>query len=82
MKNDSIHYSGLSFFNTIMIDGKSEMPSPFNTGNETGHSSFGVIRITVLYTNLCKTNTIKWRMDIFYTLCFHLYSNNLIKINN
>ena len=65
MTKDSIHYSGFSFFNTVMIDGRSEMPSPFKKGNETGHSSFGVIRITVLYTNLCKTNTNKWRMDIF-----------------
>ena len=60
MRNDSIHYSGFSFFNTVMLDGKSEMPSPFEKGNETGHSSFGVIRITIL----CITNTYRLRMDM------------------
>ena len=48
MLTTSIHYSEHKFFNSVMIDGKSSMPSPFSTENETGHSSFGVIRITVI----------------------------------
>ena len=48
MTNQSIHYSKLRFFNIDMIDGNTSMPSPFG-GNETGHSGFGVVRITFCY---------------------------------
>lgn len=41
----SIHYSGIQFYNTIMIDGMHEMPNP-NGGTEIGHYADGFIRIT------------------------------------
>ena len=41
------HYSGLTFTNTQMIDGKSIMPSP-KGGKETGHSGDGACIITQL----------------------------------
>ena len=49
-KNNSIHYSGLYFFDTKIIDGNSEMPSPYNSSEkETGHSLYGAVRITLIH---------------------------------
>ena len=48
-KSNSVHYSGWFFFETEMIDGNSEMPSPYNTSEfETGHSQYGAVRITFI----------------------------------
>ena len=70
MLSNSIHYSGYSFFETQIIDGKSEMPSP-NGGKEIGHPSHGAIRITFYFPISCKTNskpviTIPFVLIFFY----------------
>ena len=51
--NSSIHYSGYVFNYPVMIDGKSEMPSPTSKTNEIGHSGNGYIRITVIKIYPC-----------------------------
>ena len=43
-----IHYSGLVFTDTEMIDGQSRMPSPFGGTDEIGHSGDGACIITQL----------------------------------
>lgn len=48
----SIHYSGIQFYHTVMIDGTGNMPNPLG-GNETGHSGDGFIRITQIYLLDC-----------------------------
>ena len=56
--NDSIHYTGLYFQNTLMQSGDEEFLSPYNQ-LETGHLGNGFIRITTYILNLsitCKTN--------------------------
>ena len=45
MLNSNVHYSGLRFFRSEIIDGNSTMPSPFGQ-NELGHSGDGAVRIT------------------------------------
>ena len=50
MKNDSIHYTGLSFYKTEMIDGNSTMPSPF------GDEKIGVVIITLIHKFVFQTN--------------------------
>ena len=52
MTDQSIHYSGLYFYNTEMIDGNKEMPSPFG-GTEKGHSSYGAVRISLIQKLYC-----------------------------
>ena len=72
MLNKSIHYSGHRFFMMDMIDGNSLMPSP-NGGNETGHSGFGAIRITLCKdraaTCLLELHEAKFLLYIM-TICF------------
>ncbi|KAI5504895.1 glycine-rich protein family [Trichomonas vaginalis G3] len=60
----SIHYSGLKFEDPIMIDGKSQMPSPNGT-NETGHSGNGFIRIIKypIISDTCIQNI--YRINLF-----------------
>ena len=48
--NQPIHYSGLQFFQSKMINGESDMPSPTG-GQEKGHCSNGAIRIQVIIIN-------------------------------
>ena len=48
MLNKEIHYSGYAFYNTEIINGASKMPKP-NGGEEIGHSSFGVVKISLIY---------------------------------
>ena len=49
MKNDSYHYSGLSFTNITFKSGsESNIPTIENNITETGHSGNGLIRITRL----------------------------------
>ena len=43
-----IHYSGLVFTDTEMIDGQSRMPSPFGGTDEIGHSGDGACIVTQL----------------------------------
>jgi len=43
----AVHYSGISFSNTIMLDGLSFLPLPTG-GNSYGYKGNGVIRITAL----------------------------------
>ena len=60
-----IHYSGLFFTNTQMIDGNNEMPSPTG-GTEIGHLLNGAVRISCLGDSLefsCK--------PIIHTLSFY-----------
>ena len=49
----SIHYSGLKFFNTNIINGISEMPSP-EGGSEIGHCSYGAVRIQLYSIVTCQ----------------------------
>jgi hypothetical protein len=51
--SSSIHYSGLFFSYPEMIDGKTSMPSPTSYLFETGHTSDGYVRITILKSNEC-----------------------------
>lgn len=51
-EDPSIHYSGLQFYNTKMIDGTQEMPNPLG-GQEIGHRGNGYIRITKFNFYLC-----------------------------
>ena len=62
----SIHYSGLKFEDPIMIDGKSQMPSPNGT-NETGHSGNGFIRIIKypILSNTCIQNIYHFNLFSF-----------------
>ena len=47
VSNESIHYEGYYFINTIMIDGRSDISSP-TRGTERGHTQNGAIRITLI----------------------------------
>ena len=52
MTNQSVHYLNYRFYHTDMIDGDSEMPSPFG-GIETGHCYSGAIRISKVELVFC-----------------------------
>ena len=63
--NSPIHYSGLVFSDSVMIDGNSQMQSPIAYLNETGHSLDGHVRITLLiFLPECKRTS--------YSMKFHL----------
>ena len=68
MTNQSIHYSGHRFFMMDIIDGNSLMPSPFG-GTETGHSGFGVVRITPYKSSRETCHFILNNLKL-YTSCF------------
>ena len=52
MTNQPIHYTKFRFYHTDMIDGDSEMPSPFG-GTEQGHCYSGAIRISKVEPVFC-----------------------------
>ena len=61
MLNREVHYSGYKFYNTEMYDGNSQMPK-VDGGFETGHNSYGVVKITYLSPiaiNSCSNNSFK-----------------------
>ena len=45
MTNQPVHYSGYKFYDYQMLDGRSQMPSPFG-GTEVGHEGDGAVIIT------------------------------------
>ena len=47
----SIHFSGLYFTRTLMIDGENEMPSPYGGKEKAGHIGHGAIRIQIVLKN-------------------------------
>ena len=75
MLDHSIHYSGYIFFNTEMMDGKSLMPSPFD-GYETGHSSYGAIRITFLNEISCKTISFHRKINLLIVFVYIPFFSN------
>ncbi|EAX87859.1 loricrin, putative [Trichomonas vaginalis G3] len=74
----SIHYSGLKFEDPIMINGKSEMPSP-NGSIETGHSGNGYIRITSF--SLCVNSSIQ-NIYHFYLLFLLIFESSIFILCN
>ncbi|EAY18936.1 hypothetical protein TVAG_146790 [Trichomonas vaginalis G3] len=54
--NPSIHYSGIRFIKTLMIDGSSEMMSPYNKMESHGHFGNGFIKITRFSCNAVSCN--------------------------
>ena len=72
--NQSIHYSGLKFYNTIMLSGNKPMISP--TGTEvTGNCDYGAVKITtisIIYQNpTCKQGIIiiERKSFLFMIIC-------------
>jgi hypothetical protein len=45
-RTDAIHYSGITFTNTVMTAGNASMPNARGTGNVTGNANNGFVRIT------------------------------------
>ena len=65
MKEDSFHYSGYSFFKSIMLSGQENMPSP-QGGIELGHSSYGAIRIShFIFNYIISKNYIHFHICLF-----------------
>ena len=52
MTNQSVHYLNYRFYHTDMIDGDSDMPSPYG-GIEKGHCYAGAIRISKIELVFC-----------------------------
>ena len=77
MLNHSIHFSTMRFFKTDIIDGDSEMPSPYG-GYEKGHSYAGAIRIHKLEPITCEQKIIPHSMRYFISLIYVniLFSNS------
>ena len=70
--NTPWHYSGFTFFDTVMIDGNSEMPS-INGNTEIGHNGDGYVRIKLLSKDFVNNiNCIKENHTILRSLSYVL----------
>ena len=77
MKNNEIHYSNLTFFNTEMIDGNNAMPSP-NGKYEIGHPNYGAVKITEFIPLKCKTESNLYlnSFKLFLIIIINIIINN------
>ena len=54
MTDESIHYAKLSFYKMTMIDGNSDMLSPYGEP-EKGHRGYGAVRISIIIHCTCQS---------------------------